>query len=363
MTSSRTAAHSPYMEYAKLYSAAKYNLATSGVMSYPLAELPVRLEDLEINGPTVYGYAPLQERLAKLNGVKEENVVAAYGTSMANHLAMAGTFDSGDEVLIEEPTYELLTSALAFLGAKIKRFPRPYESGFAIDPADVKRVITPNTKLIVITNLHNPSSVLTSDAVLREVGEIAAKHGARVLVDEVYLEALGDKRPKPAIHLGENFLVTSSLTKAFGLSGVRCGWILAEPKLAHRIWRMNDLFAATPSHPADRISVIALDNLSRVAERAHRILDENHRALNELLASRNEIDFVNPGVGTTVFPKLRSGSVEAFDRFLREKYETAIVPGKFFEMPQHFRIGLGGDTAMTREGLKRLATALAEFRP
>ncbi len=362
MTFSRTTAHSPYMEYAKLYSSAKYNLATSGVMSYPLAELPVRMEDLEINGPTVYGYEPLQERIAKLNGVKAENVVASFGTSMANHLAMAATFESGDEVLIEEPTYELLVSTAAFLGAKIKRFPRPYANGFAIDPADVKKAITPKTRLVVITNLHNPSSVLTNDDALREIGDIAARQGARVLVDEVYLEALGDKRPQPAIHLGEQFLVTSSLTKAFGLSGVRCGWILAEPKLAYRMWRINDLFAASPSHPADRISVIAFDNLQRVADRAHRILDDNHRALDELLRSPGEIEFVNPGIGTTVFPKLRTGSVESFDRFLREKYETAVVPGKFFEMPQYCRIGLGGDTAMTREGLQRLATALAEFR-
>src|ERR1019366_638499 len=162
MTFSRSNAHSPYMEFAKLHSAAKYNLATSGVMSYPLAELPVRLEDLEINGPTVYGYQPLQARLAQLNGVREENVVAATGTSLANHLAMAATFDPGDEVLIEEPTYELLLGAAEFLGAKIRRFPRDFSHGFAIDPADVRKAVTPKTRLIVITNLHNPSSVLVS---------------------------------------------------------------------------------------------------------------------------------------------------------------------------------------------------------
>lgn len=362
MNYSRTQGHSPYMEYAKLRSAAKYNLATSGMKSYPLAELPVRLEDLEINGPTVYGYEPLQQRLAKMNGVREENVVAATGTSLANHLAMAATFDPGDEVLVEEPTYELLLSASEFLGAKIRRFPRRFENGFVIDPEDVKKAITPKTKLIVITNLHNPSSVPVSDAVLREIGQAAAKVGARVLVDEVYLESLFERRPKPAIHLGEQFVVTSSLTKAFGLSGVRCGWILAEAKLAQRIWRINDLFAATPAHPADRISVVALDHFDRVTTRAKRVLEENHRAWDELLGGSNEIESVNLGFGTTVFPTLRKGSVDEFDRFLRERYETSVVPGKYFEMPQHFRVGLGGDAEMTREGLTRLARALHEFR-
>jgi aspartate/methionine/tyrosine aminotransferase len=362
MTFSRSNAHSPYMEFAKLHSAAKYNLATSGVMSYPLAELPVRLEDLEINGPTVYGYQPLQARLAQLNGVREENVVAATGTSLANHLAMAATFDPGDEVLIEEPTYELLLGAAEFLGAKIRRFPRSFSNGFAINPDDVRKAITEKTRLIVITNLHNPSSVQVGDETLREIGNAAASVGARVLVDEVYLECLGEKRPKPAIHWGEHFVVTSSLTKAYGLSGVRCGWILAERELARRIWRLNDLFAATPAHPAELISVVALDNLERVATRARAILTANQAALNALLASREDLAMVRPGIGTTVFPKLLTGSVDTFDRFLRERYETAVVPGRFFEMPEHFRIGLGGEAAMTRQALKRLSDALDAFR-
>lgn len=362
MTFSRLTAHSPYMEYAKLYSAAKYNLATSGVMSYPLSELPVRLDDLEICGPTVYGYAPLLARLAKLNGVAEESVVTAVGTSLANHLAMAATFEPGDEVLIEEPTYELLLTTAEFLGAKICRFARRFEAGFTIDPDDVRQAITAKTRLIVITNLHNPSSVLVSDDVLREVGDAASSVGARVLVDEVYLETLGAKRPKPAIHLGPQFLVTSSLTKAYGLSGVRCGWILAEPELARRIWHINDLFGVNLAHPAELISVVALDHLEKIASRAHAILEENRRAIESMLSSRGEIEMVQPGIGTTVFPKLLTAEVDRFDQFLRGKYETAVVPGRFFEMPQCFRIGLGGDPAMTLTALERLCEALGSFR-
>src|ERR1039458_9277158 len=103
MMTSRTHAGSPYMQFAKLRPAAKYDLATSGLMSYPLAELPVRLEDLEIDGTDAYGYVPLQERLARLNGVPPECVVAAAGTSMANHLALAAMLEPGDEALIAHP--------------------------------------------------------------------------------------------------------------------------------------------------------------------------------------------------------------------------------------------------------------------
>src|ERR1017187_1205111 len=358
----RTHMGSPYMEFAKLHSGAKYNLATSGIMSYPLAELPVSITDLEINGPDIYGYPPLQERLARYNGAPPECIFAAAGTSFANHMAMAACFNPGDEVLIEHPTYELLESTAIYLGANIRRFERRFEDGFRLDPAEVERQITPQTRLIILTNLHNPSGAYADEATMRAVGEIAKSRGARVLVDEVYLETFYGKRPRPAFHFGDQFLVTSSLTKGFGLSGVRCGWVLADQELVHRMWRINDLYAATPAYPAVLISVIALDHLDKVAARAKQLLEENRRSLHAFLNSRTDLDFYRPEQGTIVFPKLRCGEVDGFVRLLRDKYETSVVPGVYFDMPQYFRIGIGGDPEMTRVGLHRLGLALDEYQ-
>ncbi len=359
---SRTHAASSYMQYAKLCSEARYNLATSGVMSYPLAELPVKLEDLEICGPTLYGYEPLLERLAKLNGVTTDCVVTAQGTSLANHLAFAATLEPGEEALVEWPTYELLTATLEYLGAKVRFFDRGLEREFRVDAEEVERKITPQTRLIVLTNLHNPSGALIDEATLRAVGEIARKNNARVLVDEVYLESMFDQRPRPAIHLGDQFLVTSSLTKAYGLSGVRCGWVLANPELAQRMRLIHDLYGVNAAFPADLISVIALDNLDRVTARAKKLLDTNRPVLDSFLQSRDDLAYVRPEFGTVAFPKLTSGSVEQLDRLLRAKYETGIVPGKYFGEEQHFRIGIGGDPEMTRIGFERLGKALDEMK-
>ena len=352
---------SPYMEWAKLHSAARFNLATSGMQNFLLADLPVKLDQLEINGPTIYGYAPLQERLARKHKVAPENVVAATGTSMANHLAMAAVLEPGDEVLMEQPTYELLLSAAQYLGASIKRFPRRFEDGFRVDLNALKKQLSPRTRLIVVTNLHNPSGAQIDEATLRTIGELAAKVGARVLVDEVYLEAVFDPPQPTAFHLGPQFMVTSSLTKAYGLSGLRCGWVLAEPKLVDRMWHINDLFAATPAHPAELLSVIALDNLDKVRARAARTLAANHTALKKFLDNCDTIEAVPPQHGTVIFPRLRRGDADEFCKLLREKYETSVVPGRFFEAPQHFRVGLGGDPEMTAEGFKRLGRALAEY--
>ena len=352
---------SPYMEFAKLRSSMKYNLATSGIMSYPLAELPLTIEDLEINGTGPYGYAPLVERIARYNDVAVECVVTAAGTSLANHLAMAATFDPGDEVLIEHPTYELLESTALYLGADLKRFERRFEDGFRLDPAEVERQITPRTELIILTNLLNPSGNYADEDTIRKVGDIAKSHGARVLVDEVYLETFYGNRHTAAFHFGEHFLVSSSLTKAFGLSGIRCGWVLCSPQLAHRMWRINDLYAATPAHPAERIGVIAFDNLDKVAARARVLLAVNRKALNQFLDAQTSLDFYRPVYGTIVFPRLKKGIVDDFVKLLGKKYETSVVPGPFFDMPQHFRIGIGGDTEMTRSGLERLNLALDEY--
>jgi len=147
---------------------------------FPLSELPVRIEDLEISGSSGYGYQPLLEHLSSKANVPVENIVLAQGTSMANHLAMAALIEPGDEVLIEEPSYEAIVSTAEYLGAKIRRFPRKFESGFQMDPREVERCITPRTRLIVITNLHNPSGVRTPDSAIRIVGEIARSLGAHV---------------------------------------------------------------------------------------------------------------------------------------------------------------------------------------
>lgn len=354
---------SAYLEWAKLRSGAKYNLATSGLDGYPLAKLPVKIQDLEISAPGSYGYPPLQERLAKRSGVPLECVVAATGTSMANHLALAALVDSGDEVLIEQPAYEPLLAVAEYLGARIRRFPRKFEAGFQLDPREIERAMTPHTRVVIVTNLHNPSGARSSDSTLRLIGEIAQSRGAYVLVDEVYLEACFDPAVRSAFHLGPNFIVTSSLTKAFGLSGLRCGWILAPAVLADRMWRLNDLFGVIPAHPAERLSVICLDHLQEITAYARGRLDANRRVLRSFLDSRKDLIAIRAEAGTVAFPQFAGGRVDALCQLLREKHETSVVPGRFFEMPDHFRIGIGGETALLEEGLKRLGKALDEMAP
>ena len=361
-TQLREEAVSRYMAWAKRSSAARFNLAISGVMDFPLAELPLKLEDLEIGGTGPYGYAPLMERLAAKAGVPQECLVYTLGTSMANFLALSALVHPGDEVLVERPTYDPLLTILEHLGARVSRFERRPDHGFRIGLGELERKITPETCLIVVCNLHNPSSVLTDDDLMREIGTMAAKVGARVLVDEVYLEAVFDRPWRSAFQLGPNFVVTSSLTKAYGLSGIRCGWVLADPELVQRMWQIVDFTYGSPVHPAECMAVVALDHLEQIRDRARMLLNTNRGLVNQFLQSHPEVVCPPSQFGTTIFPRLRKGSTEKFVNLLRERFETSVVPGEFFEQPQHFRLGLCGATDTLRAGLERMDGALEEFR-
>jgi aspartate/methionine/tyrosine aminotransferase len=356
-------AESDFMHWAKTRPKVRYDLALSGILNLPIGELEFDPKQLKLHGDNAYGYRPLIDALAEHRNVPPENVVTvAGGTSMANHLAMAALLEHGDEVLIEQPTYDPLLAVARYLGAKIRRFPRPFEIEFKIDLDALEKQITSKTRLIVLTNLHNPSSALVDDGTLRRIADLARQVGARVLVDEVYLEAMFENAPASAISLGPEFVVTSSLTKAYGLSGLRCGWIFAEPKLAEKIRRLDDIFAASAPHVMERLSVMAINQLPKIADRAKSMLETNRQTLKKFLNARNDIAAVPAKFGTTSFPRLRDIDVEKLCALLIEKYETAVVPGRFFESPQHIRIGMCCDPQKFSEGLLCLGKALDELQ-
>ncbi len=358
----RTQSRSAYMEFAKLRSGARFNLASSGMAAFPLRELGVGIEQLEINGPDNYGYEPLKQAIAHRYRVAEECVVTAAGTSMANYLAMAACADPGDEVLIEQPTYGLLLDTARYLGLTVRRFQRPAARDFQVDLEDLKRSVSDRTKLIVLCNLHNPSSALLANDTLQEIGRIAGSVGARVLVDEVYLEMLWQSQPQSAVHVAPDaFISTNSLTKAYGLSGLRCGWALASPEVAERMWHINDLHGATAVYPAELLSVIAFSKLDEIAAKQKSVLNQNRRLLREVLESQSALEYFWPEHGTVVFPRLRSGNVEKFCERLKREYEISVVPGHFFEDPERIRIGVGGATEDVRDSLEQLRLALPEL--
>jgi len=354
---------SEYMRFAKEDTGARYNLSNSGVADCALADLDVTLDDLALHGPNAYGYGPLIDRIARRFGVPADCVVMpGGGTSFANHLAMSALVSPGDDVLIEDPTYELLVSTLGCLGAEIRTFERREDEAWRLDAHRIAGLIGPRTRLVVITNLHNPTGALASEAEIATIAAAAAAVGARLLIDEVYLELTFDGGyARTAFAPDGPIVVTSSLTKAYGLSGLRCGWILAPADLARRMRRLNDLFGVAPPHIAERLAVVAFDQLERLRARAQAMLAANRAVYRDLLLDHPALEQTLFENATTVFPRLKAGGGDAlYERMMRE-HDTSLAPGRFFGRPDHIRLALGGQPATTRIGLERLAAVLDAY--
>jgi len=146
------------------------------------------------------------------------------------------------------------------------------------------------------------------------------------------------------------------------LSGLRCGWIFAEPKLAERMWRVNDLFGVNQAHQAERLACIAFDHLDMINAGNSDMLASNRAMWNSFAEDRDDLDCARADHGITAFPRWTGGDTERLSAHLRERYDTAVVPGRWFEMPDHFRIGFGLGNDDFSEGLSRLRQALDELK-
>lgn len=345
---------SVYMRWAKEHAAARYNLANSGILGVSTGDLELGPGDVLVNGPNRDGYPPLLEAIAERYGVTPEQVVPAEGTSGANFLAFAALLEPGDEVLVEQPTYEPLLAALSFLGARVRRFARRFEDGYRLDLDDLRRQMSDRVRLVVITNPHNPSGVFLPAEETAEAVRIAG--GAHVLVDEVYQDIVASGSH---VHLGPNVLATSSLTKCYGLSGLRCGWVLCAPDLARRMRHVRDVMGSVGSVPSDSLALAAFRQLPRLEARTRSILDPNIRSIHEFLRQHEDLlDCVVPPRSMKVFPRLkREEDSQALHDRLRE-LEASIVPGRFFEFPRHFRLGFAVLPEDVNEGLRRLSRVL-----
>ena|ERR1700682_2099547 len=166
-----------------------------------------------------------------------------------------------------------------------------------------------------------------------------------------------------AFHLDpERFIITNSLTKAYGLSGLRCGWVLAPPDLATRMWHIHDVHGSTYSHPAELLSVIAFEKLPQIAQKMKTLLDTNRGLLRQFLSGRDDLDSFWPEYGTIVFPRLKHGNVDDLCSLLRSEFDTTIVPGSFFESPDRFRLGVGMPTESVSESLAQLGRGLDAYK-
>jgi len=354
----------PYLHWAKTRETPPIDLAGSNLLHCTMDELPGAREAVDLATPSGDGYQPLVQAIADCYGTTPDRITTAPGCSGANLVAIAALVGAGDDVLVEQPTYDPLLGVCRLMGASIRRFPRRFEAGYAVDADDVRTLITPRTRLVILSRPHNPTGAIVPDATLVEIGRLAAAVGAWVLVDEVYLDAANSTaesraRHAPAAGLDGPFISTSSLTKSYGLAGLRCGWAVAPAEISERLRRTRDLVDVVSSAPSDRLSALAFSMRDRLGARAKGLLTQNTAIMRAFLAVHPQLDVALPPHTSITFPRLRAVADAGpfVERLLREE-GVAVAPGRFFDAPPHFRVSLAGQTDILRDGLARLGRAL-----
>ena len=355
-----------YIRWAKGLPKARINLARSGLEPCPPELLGLRASDLVANLPVHDGYRPLLEALARRYRVKPANVFTLPGgTSFANWMAAAAALHgapANNEVIVERPVYQPLLRIAQNLGGKVRRFDRYFDERYEIDLDRFERMINRRTRLAIVSNLHNPSGIKTPMPALRSMARMLARVGAYLIVDEVYHECLWGRQTESAIHAGRNVITTNSLTKAYGLDGLRAGWILGPRSIIDRAARIQDLLANNGVAPGEQMSLAALRHLPAIRRRAQGLLAPNLQVVRTFLANEPRLHAHVPDGGNIVFAKLPRGvSSERLADRLCQKYSTLIVPGRFFECPDFVRFSFGIRTSRLKKGLAYISRALDDI--
>jgi aspartate/methionine/tyrosine aminotransferase len=355
-----------YIAWAKALPPVEINLARSGVEPCPASMLRLTASDFVVSLPVKYGYRPLREAIAARYRVAPSQVFPlSGGTSFANWVAALALLDgcgSGTEVIVERPTYEPLIRIPQALGHRVRRLDRRFEDAFAIDLDRFASLVTTKTKVAIVTNLHNPSGARIPIATLRTMASLLARVKGFLLVDEVYLECLFGARPESSVHAGPNVVVTNSLTKAYGLDGLRAGWMLGPAAVVSRAGRINDLMTNNSVAAGERMALEAFRRHRDIDRRAHRLLDPNLARLHAYFEREPRLKAVAPAGGNVAFPRVPSrvdtGRLAAH---LMKRYSTLVVPGRFFEAPRHIRISFGCAAPRLSRGFSNISRALDDL--
>jgi aspartate/methionine/tyrosine aminotransferase len=304
----------------------------------------------------------LQRYAARSTGL---DVQLTNGASGAIWLTCQALLQAGDEVIIEHPVYEPLLAIPEYLGAKVRLLPRRLEDDFQVDREQLAALITSSTRLVILTNLHNPSGAFSTPSEMRELATVvrAANASAHILVDETFLDHVPNR--VSAATIDSSFISISGLTKVYGLALLRCGWIMAQSEVIERIRRFWVLVENSGSRLTEALASIVLEHLDDYADHAHEITLRN-RALAAAgiapLIREQCIDGELPRYGTIMFPRvLRMPDSKAFAATLRKEHRILVASGHHFGDPTSIRIGFGRVTKGLAEDLHELAAAIVRL--
>lgn len=356
------------------YFDAEVDIGSSGVEDYGLRDLrdllgfPLEVfDEIVFHDSRTLGGPELRRAVAERWGSGQvERVIVTHGATEANFLTMNALLERGDEVVVLTPMYQQLFAIAEAIGCHLKRWPLRFEAGFAPDLDDARRLIGPRTRMVVVNFPHNPTGASVTPDQQRELIDLCSRVGAYLVWDMAFAELTYEKPPLPDPGLFyERAVSMGTLSKAYGLPGLRLGWCLAHPEVLQRFIRIRDYLTLHLSPLVEMIAQRAIEKGDLLLEprrtQARRNLDLVERWVAE---QQGRVEWVRPSGGVSAFPRLNGVSdVVAFCRDLVQTERVLLVPGSCFECSQHVRLGFGGSTGNVEEGLQRLSRALDRARP
>lgn len=347
-----------------------FDIGSSGVESFSLAQLRELLgigwdevDGIVFDDSWTLGGPALRQAIADRSaGGDVSTVMATHGSSEGIYLVMNALLEGGDEVVVLDPIYQQYYSIAESIGCSMKSWPLRAEAGFAADVGEARALINDRTRMVVVNFPHNPTGTSLTPGQQGELIEAASKVGAYLVWDNAFAELAYDREPLPDPRTRYDRAITlGTLSKAYGLPGLRVGWCLAAPDVLERLVQLRDYITL---HLSPLVELVA----QRAIEQSDILLDIRRRQaranLNILSAwaeqHAEDVEFTRPQGGVCAFPRLRRvAETESFCRQLAHADRVLLVPGTCFNHPQHVRLGFGGPTEKLREGLARLGKRLS----
>jgi aspartate/methionine/tyrosine aminotransferase len=358
---------------------ARYDIAESGILPLSTNDLLAfeepeeRQAILEVLLETPLGYSEasgsLELRTTLANTYRDctpENILVTTGAIEANFLLFNVLLDPGDHVVAVNPAYQQLNSVPRAVGAEVALWRIGPES-YRYDLGELERLMSPRTRLIVVNTPHNPTGAMLSAEELGRVYSLAESAGAWVLCDEAYrwLEVSGgDTFAPPAFDYGSNAISVGTISKPFGLPGLRIGWMAAPPEIVTECWSMRDYTSLSPGKLSDALAILAFKHRDRIVKRNRKIISQNLEATKRFVEERSEFLSWTPprgGLLALLRYELDVPSLELANR-LSEEHGVMLAPGSAFGFEHHLRIGIGQDPTVFAEGLRRAGAFFDQLR-
>lgn len=347
------------------------NIAESGVHPLTTEELvddPDALRHIlrvPLGYPQTNGSEELRARIAALYpGARANNVLLTCGCAEANYIVTWALLEPGDEVVFMQPNYLQIAGLVQAFGAHLKPLWLHEKLCWAPDLDELRSLLNPRTRLLVICNPNNPTGAVLTEQAMDEICAAAARVGATILADEVYRGAEFNGSMTPSFWgRYDRVLCTGGLSKAYGLPGLRTGWVIGSPKLIEKLWGYHDYTSIGPTMLTDRLAALALEPTrhDRLRQRTRRILQKNYPLVRNWVAHhRDLLTHTPPAAGAIAWVRCRKRNTAELAEQLRARKGVLLVPGEQFGMASYLRIGFGGNSDHLQQALARLDELLAE---